>query len=545
MDPEKRKIAFKRSLFIPKAVVFFLFLFLTVTPDPAQEVWTSRDAYVSAGIGDARILVPFLADDVSSGSVCGLIFNGLTKVDKDLKVVGDLAESWDVLDGGLTITFHLRKGVKWHDGAPFTAEDVRFTYETILDPGTGCPYISSYSSIKTITVIDPYTIRFDYNRPYAPAILKFGMGIVPKHLFEKAGDVRKSAYAIAPVGTGPYRFTRWERGRYIILEENPEYFEHRPGIKHYIYRLIPDQAVQFLELVSGGVDSMSLNPYQYRYRSETSEFRERIRKYHYLAHSYTYIGYNLKDPFFADKKVRQALSYAINKKEIINAVLLGLGESCTGPFLKGSLYYDDSVPGYAYDPDKAARLLREAGWEDTDGDGILEKEGQEFKVTLVTNQGNQVREDIATVVQDQWAKLGIKVEINVIAWAAFLDQFVNKKKFQAMILGWTIPLDPDPYSVWHSDSMRPGGLNFISYSNPKVDELIVLGREEFAPAVRREIYHEIHRVISEDAPYTFLFFPYATPAIDKRFKGIIPAPAGIGYNFIDWYVPEDEVKYKF
>jgi peptide/nickel transport system substrate-binding protein len=290
---------------------------------------------------------------------------------------------------------------------------------------------------------------------------------------------------------------------------------------------------------------MSLNPYQFRYRSDTKEFRERIKKYLYLAHSYTYIGYNLKDPVFSDRRVRQALSYAINKEEIIDAVLLGLGEPCTGPFLKGTPYYDDSVPGYEYDPGKARRLLKEAGWADIDGDGVLERKGKEFRVILVTNQGNQVREDIATVVQSQWADLGIKTEINVVAWAAFLDQFVNKKNFQAVILGWTIPIDPDIYTVWHSDSMRPGGLNFISYSNPRVDELIKLGREEFDPAIRKEIYNKIQRQLSEDAPYTFLFFPYATPAIERRFKGIKPAPAGIGYNFIDWHVPADEVKYKF
>jgi peptide/nickel transport system substrate-binding protein len=235
----------------------------------------------------------------------------------------------------------------------------------------------------------------------------------------------------------------------------------------------------------------------------------------------------------------------VNRKEIIDAVLLGLGEPCTGPFLKGSPYYDESLPGYAYDLRKAALLLRKAGWKDIDKDGILEKDGKEFRVNLVTNQGNQVREDIAAVVQSQWSKIGVKAQINVVAWAAFLDQFVNKKNFQAVILGWTVPIDPDSYTVWHSDSMREGGLNFISYSNERVDELIKLGREEFDTSRRKEIYHQIQRLISEDAPYTFLFFPYATPAVAKRFKGIEPAPAGIGYNFIDWYVPKDEVKYKF
>ena len=516
------------------------------TVHPAPDKWISRDAYVASGLGDARILIPFLADDSSSGSICALVYNGLTKTDKDLNIVGDLAESWDIEEGGLSITFYLRKNVLWHDGVSMTAEDIKFTYETILDPRTVWPYISSSPDIPDIKVIDPYTIRFDYEKPYAPALLKFGMGVIPRHIYAGSKDsIKRSRYARAPIGTGPYKFSRWLSGQYIILEANQEYFEHPPGIKRYVYRIIADQTVQFLELVSGDVDSMVLNPYQYFYRSDTDRFKEQMNKYRYLAHSYTYIGYNLKDPLFEDKRVRQALSYAINKKRIIEAVLLGLGESCTGPFIKKTPYYDEMAAAYEYDPEKSAALLRSAGWVDTDKDGVLEKDGREFRFILATNQGNQVRQDVATVVQSQWARLGVKAEIQVIAWASFLDQFINKKNFQATILGWSLPIDPDAYSVWHSDSMRPGGLNFISYSNEKVDELIETGRREFDPDRRGEIYREIHRYIAGDAPYTFLFFPYATPAIQKRFKGIKPELAGIGYNLIDWYVPEGEMKYKF
>lgn len=511
-----------------------------------SQEWVSHDACVSASIGDARVLIPFFADDVSSSTICSLVYNGLTKVDKDLNVATDLAERWEVLDGGLTIIFYLRKGVRWHDGVPFTAEDVRFTFETILDPKIGCPYISGFTDIKAIRVIDPHTVRFEYKQPYAPALLKLGMGIIPKHLFENEKDIRNSPYARAPVGTGPYRFAKWKTHQYIVLEANPDYFEHAPGIKRYVFRVIPDQAVEFLELVSGGVDSMQLTPYQFRYRSDAPEFSKRINKFRYLASAYTYIGYNLEEPLLKDKKVRQALSYAINQKEIIDAALLGLGEICTGPFRKQSVHYDGSVPPYGYDPEKAKRLLREAGWEDHDKDGILEKkDGTEFRLRIITNQGNQTREDVATIVQRQWASVGVKTDIQVVAWAAFLDQFIDKKRFQAVILGWILSVDPDGYSIWHSDSMKEGGLNFVSYSNAEVDKLIEEGRREFDLERRKEIYHQIHRHIAEDAPYTFLFFTYATPAVNKRFKGIEPAPAGIAHNFIDWRVPDSEVKYDF
>ena len=505
----------------------------------------SRDAFVVSGIGDARVLIPFFADDISSSSICGLVYNGLTKVDKDLNVVGDLAERWEVSEDGRVIIFYLRKNVLWHDGVPFTANDIQFTYETILDPACGSPYISGFMDISEIKVIDTHTVRFEYKQPYAPALLKLGMGVVPKHLFEGYEDIRRSPYARNPVGTGPYMFKKWESGQHIILEANKDYFRHEPGIKRYVYRIIPDQSVAFLELIAGGVDSVQLNPYQFRYRSETDQFKKNINKYKYLAPAYTYIGYNLKDPFLEDVKVRQALSYAIDKKEIINAALLGMGESCTGHFWKNSIYYDQSVDIYNYNPAKAKALLSEAGWVDIDDDGVLEKDGLEFRLRIITNQGSQVREDVATIVQQQWAEVGVVVDIQIVAWAAFLDQFIARHNFQAVILGWSLPIDPDCYSIWHSDSMREGGLNSVSYSNKRVDELIEKGRREFDTEKRKDIYHEIHRIIARDAPYTFLFSAYATPAVNKRFHGIEPAPAGIAYNFIDWYVPEDEVKYEF
>ena len=523
-------------------VLFFLIISAGVTAFGKD---FPRDAYVSSGLGDARVLIPFLADDVTSSSICSLVYNGLTKVDKDLNVVADLAERWEVSEDSLEIVFYLRRGVTWHDGKPFTARDVEFTYKTILDPATACPYVSSYSYIKDIDVIDENTVKFIYEKPYAPALLKLGMGIIPEHLFEKGEDLRKSPYARKPIGTGPYRFVEWKSGEHIILEANEDYFVHAPYLKRYVYRIIPDQSVQFLELVTGGIDSMELNPYQFLYRSDTPEFRKRVEKYRYLSQSYTFIGYNLKDPILRDKRVRQALSYAINEKEIIDSVLLGQGEPTTGPFMKDSPYYDDSARKYEYDTMKAAMLLREAGWADIDGSGKLSKNGKELRIVIATNQGSQVREDVATVIQSQWAKLGIMTEIQVVAWSAFLDQFIDKKNFQAVILGWTVPADPDIFAVWHSSSAGEGGLNFISFSNEHLDRLIEKGRSEFSLSVRQEIYREAHRIIAEEAPYTFLFTPYSLPAVNSRIKGIEPAPAGIGYNFIDWYVEEREVRYKF
>lgn len=510
----------------------------------AEEMPSCGDAYVSAEIGGARTLIPFLADDTASSSICELIFNGLTKTDKNLEITGDLAERWEVSDDKKLITFYLRKNVRWHDGAPFTAEDVKFTYELILNPQVGCPYYASYSDIEEMQISGEHKIVFKFKEPYAPALLKLGMGIVPKHLLE-GKDIRTCGASRSPVGTGPYKFKEWKTDEYIILEANKDYFEGRPYIDKYVVRVIPDTAVQYLELLTGQIDSMELNPYQYKIRSNTEKFTEKMDKYKYLAHAYTYIGYNLKDPLFQDKKVRQALSFAIDKNEIINGVLMGLGEPTTGPFLKGTYAYNDEVKDTEYNPEKARELLEEAGWRDTDGDGILDKNGAPFKFKLITNQGNKQREDAAVIIQRKWQEIGIKVEVQIIAWAAFLNEFVNKKNFQAVILGWTIPVDPDIYNVWHSSSANEGGLNFISYKNGEVDRLIEEGRRIFDADKRAVIYKKIHSILSDEKPYTFLYCPYATPAVDKRFRGIEPAPAGIGYNFIKWYVEQDEQRYAF
>lgn len=522
-------------------VVCFLFYAFCIEVLAGEEP-IFGDAYVSGSIADAIILVPFLADDSTSGNICSLVFNGLTKTDKNLQIVGDLAKDWTVSDDKLTITFYLRENVLWHDGEELTAEDVKFTFDSILDPKNICPYVANYQDIEEIEVIDKYTIQFKYNKPYSPALSKLGVGIIPKHLLEKE-DIRSSRFKRNPVGSGPYEMDTWKTDQYIILEYFNNYFEGRPFIDRYVMRVIPNQAVQYLELITGGIDSMGLTSYQYTFRTDTKKFKERFNKYKYLARSYTYIGYNINDPLFQDKRVRQALSYAVDKKAIIDGILLGLGEECTGPFLKGSYAYNENVKKYLYNPQKAKDLLKEAGWSDVNNDGILEKDGVDFSFKLITNQGNKEREDVATIVQRNWQEIGVNVKIQTIAWAAFINEFIDKKKFQATILGWTIPIDPDNYNVWHSDSTREGGLNFINYKNPEVDRLIEEGRQTFDVEKRKNIYQKIHKILAEEQPYTFLYFPYALPAVHKRFKGIEPAPAGISYNFIKWCVSETEQRY--
>ena len=514
----------------------------TVAVRHGQDVAAYGDILVEGSIGDASNLIPVLATDNASHSISGLIFNGLVKYDRDLNIVGDLAESWDISKDGLVITFHLRKGVRWHDGQPFTAEDVLFTYRLTIDPKTPTAYAGDFLKVKKAEVLDAHTFRVTYDKPFAPALMSWGSSVMPKHLLE-GKDVTKSPLARHPIGTGPYRFKEWKTGQKIVLVYNPDYFEGRPFLDGRIMRIIPDMATMFLELRARGIDQMGLTPLQYTRQTENQYFRTHFRKYRYLSFSYTYLGFNLQNPMFADRKVRQALACAVNKEELIDGVLLGLGKEASGPFKPGTWQHNADVKRFPFDPKKTLELLAEAGWRDTDGDGILDKKGQRFEFELLVNQGNEVRAKTAEIVQRRLAEVGISVKIRVIEWAAFIKEFINKRRFDAVILGWTIPMDPDLYDVWHSSKTGPSELNFISYKNEEVDALLESGRSTFDRAERKRCYDRIQVILAEDQPYIFLYVPDALPIFNARVRGIDPAPIGIGHNVIRWYVPKEEQKY--
>jgi peptide/nickel transport system substrate-binding protein len=500
------------------------------------------DIMVRGDIGDASNLIPLLASDSPSHNIAGMVYNGLVKYDKDMKTIGDLAESWDVSASGLVITFHLRKGVKWHDGQPFTADDVLYTYQVTVDPKTPTAYAGDFMKVKKAEVLDAYTFRITYDKPFAPALISWGNAILPRHLlFGK--DITKSALSRHPIGTGPYKFKEWIAGQKIVLVSNTDYFEGRPYIDGYITRIIPDTATMFLELRAQGISMMDLTPLQYTRQTENNLFKENFHKYRYLGFKYVYLGYNLKNPLFTDKRVRQAISYAINKEEIISGVLLGLGKPATGPYKPGTWAYNGNVKIYNYNPQKARQLLGEAGWRDTKGNGILEKDGKPFVFEIVTNQGNDTRQKCAEIIQRQLKEVGITVKIRILEWAAFVNDFITKRRFDAVILGWSISLDPDAYDVWHSSKTAPEQMNFMSYNNPEADEMMEKGRSTFNQSQRKKYYDRFQEILAEDQPYTFLYVPEELIIISNRFRGIEPAAIGLDYNFIKWYVPQGEQKF--
>ncbi|HKW92164.1 MAG TPA: peptide-binding protein [Methylomirabilota bacterium] len=506
------------------------------------------DTFIQASIGDIGGLIPSLTSDQSSHEVGGLIYDGLVKLDKDLNMAPAMAQSWTYSRDCLDLTFKLRRDVKWHDGHPFTADDVVFTYQTMINPKTPAPFKEGFLLVKDAEAPDPYTVRVHYAKPYARAVETWGTYMLPKHLlapYVEAGSLRESPQNSYPVGTGPYRFQEWKPGEKVVLVANPDYYEGRPFLSRIVYRVIPSQATIFLELKAKGVDYVStLTGIQYARQTEYPAFRKAYHKFRYPASDYTFLGFNLKDPHFADRRVRQAFAHAINKQELIDGVRLGLAREATGPIRPGTWAYTDQVPRFEYDPKKAKALLAEAGWKDRDGDGILkDRDGKPFTLTIRTNQGNDERKKIAEIIQQRLKEIGIHADIQLIEWAAFIKEFVKPRRFEVIVLGLGTGTDPDQFVVWHSSQRGPDQMNRTGYANPEVDALLEAGRMSCVQSERVRYYHRIQEILAEDLPMIFLYYRDALPVVSSRIHGVSTAPAGILHNFTEWYVPKNQQRY--
>lgn len=505
------------------------------------------DGVVFGSIGDASNLIPMLASDSASHEVAGYLFDGLVDYDKTLSELEPrLAERWEVSEDGRVITFYLRKDVQWTDGEPFDVNDVKFAFDLIRHPDTLTAYAEDYKQVSKFEILDDHSFRVTYDKPFAPALASWnGMMVLPSHLL-KDEDINKTDFARNPIGLGSYTLKEWRSNTSMSLRANPNYYRGRPYIEEVVYRVIPDQATQFLELKSGGLDMMGLTPLQYRRQTSGSDFGRAFNKYRYVSGGYTYLGYNLDNPLFADVRVRRALTHAIDKQEIVDTVLLGLGTTAETPYRPGTRWPNQELletPPFPYDPEKARALLAEAGWEDRNRDGILDKDGQPFTFRILTNQGNDLRLKTATVIQRRLKEIGVNAQVRVLEWSAFINDFVDKRKFDALVLGWSLSLDPDQYDIWHSSKTGFKQFNFVGFKNDEVDELLERGRRIFDSVERKKVYDRIQEIIADQQPYTFLYVPDALPVVNSRFQGIEEAPAGISWNLHQWHVPESSQKY--
>jgi peptide/nickel transport system substrate-binding protein len=506
----------------------------------------SGGTLVDAMSAEPSGLIAMLAGESAASAIAANIFNSLLRYDKNLELTGELAESWQISADQKTITFKLKHGMKWADGAPLTSADVMFTWKVITDDNTRTPYAADYKLVKHAEAPNPLTFKVTYDQPYAPALDSWaGMQILPEHLL-KGQDINTTAFARKPVGSHYYQLGEWKHGERISLVRNPHSTQGQARIERLVSRFIPDPASQFLELMADHIDLMNLNTIQYaRILPAREELNSRVALYKELGNSYTYLGFNLKRKPFDDKRVRQAINYAIDKQQLIDGVLLGLGEPVASPYKPGTRWSNPRLHPYPHDIDKAKQLLKEAGFEDSDGDGILDRDGLPFRFEILTNQ-NPDRIKSATFIQRQLKQVGIDTSIRQLEWASFLGRYIKTGDFEAVVLGWSLGLEPDQFNIWHSSQQAPGQFNFIGYNNPKVDRLLEQGRLELDPDKRMKIYHEFAEVLLEDSPVVYLFTGYGLPAIHKRVKGIdSPAPpAGIGHNSYEWYIPAPLRRYE-
>ena len=427
------------------------------------------------------------------------------------------------------IIFHLRRGVKFHDGHEFDAGDVKFTYEAIMNPKNLSPRTSDFEPIKYVEVIDPYTVKIVYKRLYSPAINAWTMGILPEHLLneemmaqemkarrlsgdaKKAFGMRDSQYNRHPIGSGRFQFVEWQGDEFIHLTRFEEYWEGPAEYHDYYMRIIPDLLTQEMEFLAGAVDYYATQPHQVaRYKNDPQ-----YQAFSSLGFAYTYIGYNNRKPLFAEPEIRRALGMAINVGDFLKYLLYGEGERITGPYPKNTEWYDETVEELPYDPEGAQRILEDFGWR-KNADGWMEKEGKIFEFNLITNSGNPIRKNVMTIAQNAWKKIGVKCNTQYFEWAVFLKDFINTGEFDAVVLGWSMGIDPDLYQIWHSSQAGPQQLNFVGYTNPRADDLIVRIRKEYNHQTQRTLTHQLHRLIHEDQPYTFLYAPLGTRVLDKK-----------------------------
>ncbi len=511
-------------------VIFLCSCNVRVPKDPAWLVWHLGS--------EPDTLNQITATDAYSSRINSFISESLVERDnRTLELIPKLATQWEISDDKLQFTFHLRQGVKWHDGKPFTAEDILYSYQRIMDPKVDAPHLRVYyKDLKKVEKIDEQTVRFTYARPYFKA-LEFcgGIPILPKHIFNNGEDFNNHSFNRHPIGTGPYKFVRWDTGKKIVLERNEDYWDknHFPEIKGILFKVINSDTVALQELKKGELDLAGLRPIQWVKQTDSKKFNEEFDKLQYYTPGYRFVGWNLHRPFFKDRMVRQALTRLINREAIVDKLEFGLGKVISGPFFFESYEYNQKIKPIPYNPNEAKKMLEDAGWTDHDGDGIRDKAGVPFKFTFLIPSGARFYERLATLMKEDFKKAGIVMEIRTMEWAAFIGR-INKRDFDATSLGWSFGFDEDPYQVWHSSQTKEGS-NFVGFENAEADQIMEQARMTFDKNERAKLYHRFHEIVNEEQPYTFLYTGSALIARSARFQNVKVYKGGI--DILEWQLP--------
>ena len=476
------------------------------------------------GSGDYTRINPAMDEH---GEINLLLFNGLTGHDGDNAVVPALAKSWDFDEETCTYTFHLEEDVRWHDGEPFTAEDVQFTIEAIMDPENGSENAPNFEDVEEITVIDDHTISFRLSAPNVAFLDYMTMAILPKHLLE-GEDMQTADFFRSPIGTGPYKLASWDEGQAITLEKNADYFRGEPNIDTIVFKIVPDDNAKALQLRAGELDLALLTPKD----AATFADEEGFACYDMETADYRGILFNFQNEYWQENRdLIPAVCYAIDREAIIDAVLLGQGMAAYGPLQRNIYNYEDAEH-YDYDPEKARAVLEAAGCV-LGEDGFYTRNGETVGFVISVGAGDQVRIDMAQIVAQQLREIGMDVTVDIPAQVDWSGQM-------AYLIGWGSPFDADDhtYKVFGTDK----GANYSDYSNTDVDRYLTEARESDDPAVRAEAYANFQKALAADPAFAFICYIDANYVADASITGIdadtVMGHHGVGifWNVAEWTI---------
>lgn len=456
----------------------------------------------------------------------------------------------------VTITFDLRKNVRFSDGRPLTVDDVVFSFNLIMDPEVESPRLKAYyEMIREVEKVDEDTVAFHFREPYFEAFEVAGtMSILPKHFYE---EIPPSEFNTAPgllLGSGPYRLEdpknwRPEPGVPLELVRNERYWGEPAPFDKLIWRMIELPAARLTTFVNGDIDEFPAQPDQYVSLLKNEELMDRTQHFEFQspAAGYRYIGWNQrrngKPTFFADKRVRQAMTMLIDRQRIIDEIQLGFGIISTSPFNPLSKQVNPDVEPWPFDPERAKALLKEAGFEDRDGNGVLEsKDGEDFKFDLIYPANSPIYEQMVLLLKDSMVSAGVILQPRPLEWSVLIETLKSTRDFGACTLGWSGSLEGDPYQIFHSKMIQPPGDNTTSYSNPEFDALVEKARKMVVEEERMPLWHKVHEIFHEDQPYTFLFTSKTTIFYDDRIKNIRRTRNGLT-PLTEWYVPKSDQKW--
>ncbi len=465
-----------------------------------------------------------------------------------------LAESWTLSEDKMSYTIKLRKGVLWHDftdpvsgktwkDVEVVADDFKFYVDVIKNADVDCDPMRSYLlDLDRIELVSSHEFKAVWKKPYfLSESITLSLIPLPRHLYhsyegpfdgKRFNDDHERNRML--VGCGPYRFEKWDKDQRIVLKKWDKYYGAKlgvmPPLDSIVFEIIKDTNTQFQSLLAARLDRISLLPEQWVKRTDIPEFGKNngfLDKFKYPGRSYSYMGYNLKNPLFTDKKVRQALTHLVDRERILNEVYYGLGRICTGPFFMDTSYYDSKIKPLPFSVETAVRLLAEAGWKDKNGDGILEKDGVNFEFTILSVSSSEIQQRMLPIIKEDMAKAGIVMNIRTVEWSVYVQR-LESKSFEVCVLGWSMGFESDPYQIWHSSGAdAPASSNHISFKNKEADRLIEEIRVSFDIEKRIRLCHEFHQLIHEEQPYTFLISPYSLIAQNRRYRNVRVFPGGI------------------